>query len=62
MSPGNVFQGRARLDIRELALIVFVFAFDLCNRFFIRSSYFVSLSSKNFHMNEGFSSDRHLYI
>ena len=46
--------------MRELASIVFVFKFGVCNRFFVRSSYFTSLFSKNFHMNDEFSSDRHL--
>ena len=41
--------------MKELAPIVFVFEFDVCNKFFVRSSYFTSLFSKNFHMNDGFS-------
>ena len=46
----------------ELATIVFVFTFGVCNRFYVRSSYFMFLFSKNFHMIDGFSSDRHLEI
>ena len=48
--------------MREIAPIVFVIKFDVYNRFFVSSSYFTSLFSKNFHMNDGFSSDLHLQI
>ena len=54
MSSGSVFQRWAPLDMRELAPIVFVFTFHVCNRFFVRNSYFVSLFSKDFHINDGF--------
>ena len=46
--------------MRELALIVFVFKFGVCITFAVRSSYFTSLFSKNFHMNDEFSSDKYL--
>ena len=39
--------------MKEIAPIVFVFAFGVGNRF----SYFMSLFSKNFHMSDGFSSE-----
>ena len=55
-----MFQRRAPPDMSELALFVFVFTFGVCNRFSVRSSYFMSLFSKNFHMNDEFSSDRYL--
>ena len=45
--------------MRELVPIVFVFTFGVSNRFFVHSSYLMSLFSKIFHMNDGFSVDRH---
>ena len=46
--------------MRELVPIVFVVNFGICNRFFVHISYFMSLFSKIFHMNDGFSVDKHL--
>ena len=40
--------------MRELAPIVFVIIFGVCNRFSVRSSHFTSLFSKNFHMKMDF--------
>ena len=46
--------------MRELAPIVFVFRFGVCSRFFV--VHILLLFLKNFHMNDGFSSHRHLQI
>ena len=48
--------------MRVLAPIVFVVAFGVCNRFFVRSPCVMSFFSKNFYMNDGFSSGRRFKI
>ena len=46
----------------ELAPILFAHLFGNCNRFLFRNSYVKCFLSKNVHINDGFSSERHLKI
>ena len=62
MASGSMFHRRAPPDIRELFPNLFVFIFGFCNIIFVCDSYFMFFFSKNFHMNGGFSSERHLNI
>ena len=59
---GRVFQSRAPLNTSELTPNVFALLFGNCNRFLDLSSYFICFLSKNIHINDGFSSERHLKI
>ncbi len=59
---GRVFHRRAPLNASELTPNVFAFLFGNCNRFLVRNSYCMCFLSKNVHINDGFSSERHLKI
>ena len=59
---GRMFQRRAPLKTSELTPNLFALLFGNCNRFLFRNSYVKSSLSKNVHIDDGFSSERHLKI
>ena len=59
---GRMFQSRAPSNASELTPNAFARLLGNCDRFLVHSSYFVCFLSKNVHINDGFSSERHLKI
>ena len=62
MASSSVFQRRAPLNTNELTPYVFVFRFGIVNKLIVLISNFMCFLSKNVHMNDGPSFEKHLKI